>query len=129
MTILGIDYGKSKIGLAVAEGPLASPLGVLRVSSMAEAVTKVLQAINTQNADKVVVGISENEIEKEQRKFIALLRENGVEVEEWDETLSTIDAKELMIQGGAGQKKRREMEDAFAAAVVVQSYLDNQNLG
>ena len=125
MIILGIDYGKSKIGLAIAEGPLAQPLGVIQVKSFGEAVTKVLQVIKDQDAKLVVVGISENQIANDQRGFARRLRENSVEVVEWDETLSTQDAKSLMLESGIGPKKRREMEDAYAAAVVVQSYLDN----
>ena len=60
MIILGVDYGKSKIGLAIADGPLAAPLSVIQVSSLGDAVEKVLQVARTQLADKVVVGISEN---------------------------------------------------------------------
>ncbi|MDO8452562.1 MAG: Holliday junction resolvase RuvX [bacterium] len=124
MIILGIDYGKSKIGLAIAEGPLAAPLGVLRVKSLGEAVEKVLQTAQTQHADKVVVGISENQVADEQRGFVRKLRECGLEVEEWDETLSTHDAQSMAIAAGRSPKKRREMEDAFAATIVLQSYLD-----
>lgn len=125
MIILGIDWGKSKIGLAIADGPLAQPLTVIRVKSFGEAVTKVLQVVKDQDAKLVIVGISENQVANDQRGFARRLRENGVEVVEWDETLSTQDAKSLMLESGAGPKKRREMEDAYAAAVVIQSYLDN----
>ena len=34
MRILGIDYGLKKIGLAISEGELAEPLGIVKVSSI-----------------------------------------------------------------------------------------------
>ncbi|KKR57298.1 MAG: hypothetical protein UT96_C0022G0009 [Candidatus Woesebacteria bacterium GW2011_GWC2_40_30] len=37
MKILGIDYGRSKIGVAIADGPLAEPMQVIRYSN-----TKIL---------------------------------------------------------------------------------------
>lgn len=126
MKILGVDYGRSKIGLAIAEGPLAEPLSVVRVGSMADAVEKIRKVSEVNEVEKVIVGISENQIADEQRSFAQKLRESGLDVIEWDETLSTQDAQAFAIQSGVGQKKRREMEDAFAAAIVVQSFLDNQ---
>lgn len=127
MKILGIDYGTSKIGVAIAEGLLADPVEVIRVSSIDEAVNKILKTARDHIVDKIIVGISENQIADEQRKLISHLRGNGFEVEGWDETLSTKEAQRFSIQSGSGQKKRREFEDAFAAAIMVQSYIDYNN--
>ncbi len=127
MKILGIDYGRAKIGLATADGPLAEPHSVVRVNSMEDAVEKVSQVAHVSQVSQVVVGVSEGLMGKEQEKFAKLLKEKtGINVVVWDETLSTQDAQMLSIQSGQGQKKRADMEDAFAAALVLQSYIDSQ---
>lgn len=125
MTILGIDYGRVKVGLAVSEGKLSIPLCVLRVSSPIDAVRKITDIARGEKAKKIVVGISEEDMQKEQEKFVDILREkSGVKVETWDETLTTQDAQTLARAAGLSKKKQREMEDAFAAAVMLQSYLE-----
>lgn len=120
MKILGIDYGRKKIGLALAEGKLAQPYKVLKVENFEQAVKKVENIIVNENFDKVVVGISENEIAKESQEFA-----QKIGAETFDETLSTHDAQSLSIDSGMKRKKRKEMEDAYAAALILQNYLNS----
>ncbi|MBI4029035.1 MAG: Holliday junction resolvase RuvX [Candidatus Blackburnbacteria bacterium] len=124
--ILGIDHGKAKLGLARADGPLAQPYMVVRVKSAEDALEKVAKMVKVEQVAKVVVGVSEGEIGKEQEEFANNLRQTlGVPIETWDETLSTQDAQAYTINMGMGRKKRREREDAYAAAIMLQSFLDN----
>ena len=123
MTLLGIDYGRAKIGLARAEGGLAEPWKVVQVNSWQDAIRKIEIEIEIERPDAVVVGVSEGSMGEEQKKFSDALSVS-VPVSTWDEGLSTQDAQALAIQSGAGPKKRRELEDAYAAAVMLQSYLD-----
>jgi len=126
MKILGVDYGRAKIGLAIADGPLAEPHSVLKVNSFEDALKKVEQVVQVMKVEKVIVGVSEGEMGKEQEKFASLLGKRlNMEVVTWDEALSTFDAQQISREAGLGPKKRREMEDAFAAAIMVQSYLDH----
>jgi len=122
MRILGIDYGKRKIGLAIAEGPLAEPWKVIKVSNFKEAVEKVGSAFAEASADKVVVGVSEGEMGEESRKFAQSL---GAET--FDETLTTHEAQRLSREAGVRQSKRRSLEDAFAATIMLQNYLDQNS--
>ncbi len=119
MNILGVDYGRSKIGLAISEGKLAEPYKVIRVNNFADAVEKVFRVINQLGVTKLVVGISEGEMGKEQIRFA---KELGAET--FDETLSTQDAQKYSIAAGIKRKTRKEMEDAFAASIMLQNYLD-----
>jgi len=120
MSILGVDYGRKKIGLAIAESLLAEPLRV--VDSLAE-IKKIIQ---TKNVEKIVVGVSEGKSAKEAREFGRKLhQESGLEIIFQDETLSTQDAQSFSQAAGMKRKKRKELEDAFAATIILQSYLDN----
>lgn len=114
MKILGIDYGKAKIGLATAESFLATPWKVIKPSEL----KKILEQ---EKFDKIVVGVSEGEMGEESKKFA---KEIGAET--FDETLSTQDAQRLTIESGMNRKKRKEMEDAYAACIMLQNYLDTQ---
>lgn len=130
MKILGIDYGRAKVGLAIAEGGFASPLSVAKVKSWEDAVRKVEDVVTVENVENVVVGVAEGKMAKEQEKFAQTLAiALSVPVDIQDETLSTQDAQEMAISGGVPQKKRRKLEDAYAATIMLQSWLDKKMTG
>lgn len=126
MKILGIDYGKSKIGLALAESILAEPHTVIKVQNFEDAIMKVLKILKNEQIEKVIVGVSEGKMAEESKKFASVLgRKSSISVETFDETLTSQDAQRLAMEAGIGPKKRRSMEDAYAAAIILQNYLDN----
>lgn len=90
MTILGVDYGRKKIGLAISEGKLAEPLRVVRVKSFFQAIEKVKRVQKELQIEKTIVGVSEGEMGEESKKFA-----NEIGAETFSETLSTHDAQEL----------------------------------
>lgn len=126
MRILGIDYGQAKVGLAIADAGLAEPYKVIRYKSPAEIEEKIADVVNSQGIEKVIVGVSEGKMAEESANFSSVLASLlNVPVETYDETLSTHEAQSLSIAAGIGPKRRKEMEDAYAAAIILQSYLDS----
>ncbi len=123
---LGIDYGRSKIGLAISEGFLAEPLEVIRDSDTRILRKKMKEIVDKNKIEKIVIGISEGEMAKETMQFLSTIRSTlpNIPVETHDETLSTQDAQRLAIEAHLPRGKRKSLEDAFAAAVMLQSYLD-----
>lgn len=122
---LGIDYGRSKIGLALGVDKFAEPLKVVRYKEIGLAIAEIEKIIDSEKVDKVVVGISEGEMGKESETFsLSLSKLLNTPVETYDETLSSQDAQRLSLEAGIHQKKRHQMEDAFAAAIMLQGYLD-----
>ena len=125
MKILGIDYGEKKVGLAISEGPLASPFRVIRYKDPEELPEKIKRIASEEQIEKIVVGITEGKLTEKIKKFADELRgELAISVETWDETLSTKDAQKLSIEAGIKRSKRKAMEDAFAASIMLQSFLD-----
>lgn len=120
MKTLGIDYGKSKIGLAIGVGSFAEPLKVIRVESFSDAVYKIKNEIKTEMPDRIVVGVSEGDMGEQSRIFA---KEVGATT--FDETLTSKDAQKLSIEAGISRKKRHQMEDAYAASLMLQNYLDS----
>lgn len=125
--ILGIDYGRSKVGLAISEGGLAEPLKVIRYQEQEKLRQEIKEIVEREKIEIIVVGVSEGEMAEETREFRKRLeKELNIPVEEFDETLTTYEAKELSRQAGINRKKRHEMEDAYAAAIMLQNYIDNR---
>ncbi len=126
MRILGIDYGKKKIGLAVSDGPLAEPLKVIRFKTKEEAIKKVEKVVKVEQVEQLVVGVSEGKMGEESKRFGEKLKRTlDIAVEFQDETLSSIEAQRLSIEAGIKRKKRKEMEDAYSAALILQNYLSS----
>ncbi|MBI2590691.1 MAG: Holliday junction resolvase RuvX [Candidatus Blackburnbacteria bacterium] len=125
--LLGVDYGRAKLGLARAEGPLAEIYRVIRVESIKDAVEKVAKVAQVEQAERVIVGVSEGRMAEEQKDFAKRLGDKlDIPVKTWDETLSTLDAQALTISMGIGRKRRREKEDAYAALIMLQSFIDSK---
>jgi len=126
MNLLGIDYGEVKVGVAVSSGRLAVPLKVIKYSDMNKLFSEIEKIVTTEHTEKIIVGISEGKSATESREFGNKLSDRlELPVEFVDETLSTQDAQMLSIESGMGPKKRKKMEDAYAAALILQHYVDN----
>ena len=127
MRVLGIDFGLSKIGLAFADDSLAQPMMVLKDHQ--KTLSRVAQVVEQEKVEKIVIGVGEGKIGRKAREYGRRLEETvGVEVVFEDETLTTREAIAKMIEAGKKRKYRQEKEDAFAAAIILQTYLDKQNV-
>jgi putative Holliday junction resolvase len=125
--VLGIDYGLRKIGLALADGEWAEPLMV--IGNKKEKVLHALQLIcQKETIGEIVIGLPESGLVKEIQKFGSdLAKITGLVVSYQDENLTTQDAIVRMIAAGKSRKARKKDEDAVAAALILQSWLDQKN--
>ncbi|MDQ5986270.1 MAG: putative pre-16S rRNA nuclease [Syntrophus sp. SKADARSKE-3] len=133
MKILGLDYGESRIGAAVSDetGTMAQGLTTLLRKNRRKDLHELSVMIKTHGIGLIVVGYprrldgSEGIQCEKVKRFAALLgRAFQLPVVLWDETLSTKEAEEIMIQAKVHWKKRREMVDRIAASIILQNYLD-----
>lgn len=123
MKILGIDFGLAKIGLAIADNSLAQPLGVVR--NCQKTLTKIVRLTRQEQIEKIVIGVSQGEIGQKAKEYGKKLGQKaGLKISFQDETLTTREAIDKMIEVGKKKKYRQEKEDAFAAAIILQTYLD-----
>lgn len=124
MKYLGIDFGLKRIGLATSEGNLASPYKIIDVKSIEDGIVKVSQIVKDEEFEQVIVGLPEGKIGSSTKKFIKGLKSRGFLVESIDEHLSSKAADAIMIETGINRKKRK-LNDAHSAAIILQEYLDN----
>ncbi len=133
MKILAVDYGDSRTGLAMCDRfeTLASPLGIISEKSLPKTVEKIVYAAKDYDAKMIVVGLpknmdgSEGERAQKCRKVADLIRNilPDIPVEMWDERNTTKSAIYYMNETDTRGKKRKEVLDAAAAAIILESYL------
>jgi putative Holliday junction resolvase len=133
MRCLGIDFGSSRIGIAISDelGMLAHPLETLPNDSLF--LSKLQKIVLEKGISRIVVGIPRNmdgsygpAAEKAKLFFSQLKSEfPGVQLISWDERLTTVEAQRLLHAAGRDIKKSRPVIDQVAAQVLLQSYLDS----
>ena len=130
---LGLDIGDRWIGVAMSDpqGILASPLTIIDRTDETSAINTVLAIIEQNKVGVIVVGlpISMNgnigpQAEKVQAFAGELSRRTKVPLELRDERLTTVSAQRIMKLTG---KDRKARDDAVAAALILQEYLDEKN--
>ncbi|MFQ6014522.1 MAG: Holliday junction resolvase RuvX [Anaerolineae bacterium] len=135
MTILALDVGEKRIGVAISDPThtLARPLTVISAGAGGEAVAQLQYLVEEHQVEKVVVGYPghlKGTVGGQARQVEAfthsLSQKVAVPIIFWDERLSTVQAERLMIEAGTSRRERRERLDAVAAAVILQEYLDVQ---
>ena len=133
MRCLGIDFGSSRIGIAVSDdlGMLAHPLETIRNDS--EFLSRLQQIVLQKGVSRIVVGIPRNmdgsygPAAEKAKLFLSQLKSKfaGVQLIAWDERLTTVEAQRLLHAAGRDIKKSRPVIDQVAAQVLLQSYLDS----
>lgn len=120
MKYLGIDFGKRKIGLAIAEAGLAEPYRIIENGKWELEIKKICEE---EKIEKIIIGVSEGQAEIVAKIFGEKLRlVINLPLEYFDETLTTHDALVKMKEA----KSKRQDEDAISAAIILQNYLDSQ---
>ena len=134
MRILAVDHGEKRIGVAISDSTatIASPLTVIAHTSRTVDAAQVVALAAEHQAVLILVGQSfdeegqPNTSGRSAARFAQALRlQTSIPVEMWDETLSTQDARVSRIALGVSRKKRAGHQDALAATVILQSYLES----
>jgi putative holliday junction resolvase len=134
--VLGIDVGSVRIGLAVSDETrtLASPLATLP-NDPRSLWTRLVREMEDRQVERVVIGLprrldgTEGEAAVHARRFAdELERRVSTVIEFWDERFTTAVAERSLIESGVRRRRRREVIDAVAAAVLLQSWLDARRL-
>jgi putative pre-16S rRNA nuclease len=143
--ILALDYGRARIGLAVAdaETALAQPLETMDRINRNEDMRRLRELVREHGVKQIVVGLplrldgSRGDMAEEAARFGQRVHKQlGLPVEMVDERLTSWEAERLLEehQGHtirAADKKRnkggaRPGVDAMAAALILKEYLDRR---
>lgn len=125
MKYLGVDFGLRRVGLASSEGEIASALDTIEVRGLKDALQKISQFAKLNEFTKIIVGLPEGKMGQTVLGFVKTLKKKGFDVDTADETLSSKIATKRMLEQNIPQRARR-INDATAAAIILQQFLDNQ---
>jgi putative holliday junction resolvase len=146
-SILAVDYGRARIGLAIAdtEAQLPRPLITLERVNRNEDMRRLRELARQHGICQIVVGLplrldgAHGEMAEEATRFAARLRKQlGLPVDMLDERLTSWEAERLLEEQSGRvlrdakttakgtSKQARASVDAVAAAVILKEYLEQQ---
>ena len=119
------------MALSDTEGILASPFTIIDCRDERQDIEAVTHIIDQHQVKQIVVGLPRSlngSIGRQAEKVKAFTQELcshiEVPVKLRDERLTTVSAKRLMQAASTKKTKRKARDDAVAAALILQGYLD-----
>lgn len=134
--VLGIDYGKKRVGFAITDSLkiTSNPLGTIPVH---EVWKFIKHQINNHEIEAIVVGYathkdgSDAESMQYIHPFVKGLKKKyqTIDVLFENENYTSVIASQSLIDSGAKKKTRRKKEliDTISAMLILQSYLERTN--
>ena len=131
--VLALDLGTVRVGLALSDplGITAQPFGRIARSLLRRDLSPLREVVEAHGVAAILVGhprllsgeagTRAQEAEAFARKLTA---EVSIPVILWDERLTTVQANRALLEGGVKRSRRREVVDAAAATLLLQSWLD-----
>ena len=133
--ILALDYGDKRIGVAVSDplGIIAQALETITVSNKRKSFERIREIIREKNAVKIIVGMPFNmdgtkgeRAEVTERFISELQRVVAMEIIPWDERLTSVQAKRIMVFRGQKTGTNKAKVDKLAAALLLENYLESR---
>lgn len=135
MRILGIDYGDSRIGIAVSDpfGWTAQAVETINVkNNLTSSIERIAQLIDIYKVEKIVLGFPINmngtigPRGEKTLEFMELLADKAkIEIIKWDERLSSVAANRIMHETEVKTSRKKNVVDQIAACYILQGYLDS----
>lgn len=139
---VGIDLGTRRIGIAVTDSDRTVALPrctVLRTTDHEADRQKLVELVVEEGATVVVVGLplsldgsrgpaAVGAVE-EAEALRSMFEERGIELELFDERLSTVSAHQSLARAGTSERGRREIVDQAAAAIMLTGWIEARRSG
>ncbi len=132
--LMGIDYGTRRVGLAVSDPLRIVTRGIGTLENTPALADAIAGRVSEEQVVLVVVGMpfapdgGPGAKGEEVGRFIETLRARiSVPVEVWDESFTSVDARQAFIEGGMKKRKRQEKGrvDEMAARLLLQGYMES----
>ena len=128
---LGLDFGKAKIGLAIADNETRMAFAFSTLKNDKNFLQKLKEIVENENIKAIVIGITRHEKDQqsaeEKMEFAKMVKkETGLVPVFQEEMFTTKMATENLKQ--SGQKNIAAKDDQEAARIILQSWLDKNSL-
>lgn len=137
MKIMAVDLGDSRTGLATCDKfeMLASPLEVIHEKNIDVVLKQVSLKAKENGIELLVVGYPKNmngTVGERAEKCAAfaekLEKKSGIKTVLWDERSTTVSATNYLNVTNTRGQKRKNVIDAVAATIILESYLNYRKL-
>ena len=132
---LGVDYGDKRTGLAECDisGLIATGIGTISEGGMRNTAERVVKEATGRSCKKIIIGLpknmdgSEGERAEVIKIFAEIVRELcSIEVDFYDERMTTMVAYRFLGETGTYGKKRKDAVDTLSAQIILQNYIDRE---
>jgi putative holliday junction resolvase len=131
--VLALDYGKSRVGVAVSDGlgELAHPRDPLDGHQRGKLLAEIASLAKGEGAKRILIGLPldmHGGAGTAAKRVVAFAQSvadaTRLEVELVDERLTTTEAHKRLTMFGVTGSRRKAVVDGMAAAILLQSWLD-----
>jgi putative Holliday junction resolvase len=136
VSVLGIDLGKKRIGLAISDPSerVALPAGMIESRGRKADLAAITRLASERGVKQIVVGLPLHmngragpEAEAARAFAKALALESGIPVETLDERWSSVAAERTLRETGQSGRKRKPGEaDTLAATLLLRTFLERR---
>jgi putative holliday junction resolvase len=134
MRVMGLDYGDRNIGVAVSDAFRWTAQGLTVVEKRRDGgeLDRIAELVKEHEVSEIVVGLPKNmnaTIGPRGEICIAFAEQIRQKLELpvhlWDERLTTVAAERTLLEADVSRRKRKQVIDKMAAALILQNYLDS----
>ena len=121
---LGIDFGNTRIGLALGENGICVPLKIIQAKNWNTALADIKKVINENYISSIVLGMpKQNNLAV--KKFYEFLKENlNIKIQLWNESFTSKEALEYTLKMGYSKKSRKYI-DNLSACMILERYFES----
>lgn len=137
MRYLGLDLGSKTLGIAMSDpsGTIATTYKTIFFDedNYDKTIEELKKIISNYDIKKIVLGFPKNmnntigtraEVTLEYKR---MLEDNfDVEIELYDERLTSVISNSILIEADMSRKKRKKKVDSLAAQIILQDYIDRE---
>ncbi len=133
--ILGIDFGLKRIGLALTDPLFIFSYPYKTILNDTSLWDNLKSVIEEKNVNKIILGypVKNNQVEKDITGNVLEFKKKltmkfHLEIILWDESYTSVMAKQIIVKSVAKKSKRRDkgLLDQNSAAIILQEYLDDK---
>lgn len=140
MRIMGLDFGSKTVGVAISDPLELTAQGIEIVrrkeeNKLRRTLARIEELIVEYEVGEIVLGLPKNmnnsegdRVEKTKAFQEMLERRTGLQVNLWDERLTTVAADRAMMEAGIRRENRKDYVDMIAAVLILQGFLDHKKM-
>ncbi|MDP3980001.1 MAG: Holliday junction resolvase RuvX [Chlamydiota bacterium] len=132
MTVLALDIGQKNIGVAVSDPEWKFAFGLPNIENLGkdQVLSQLGKIILSRQISVIVLGLPVHMSGRESKGSLEVLEwkkriENDlhIQVETWDERLTTQCAQRVLLDADMSRKKRKKIVDRMSAQIILQDFL------